>query len=375
MPSSTPLPTPAGAGIVTPAFEFQLDVPLENLEPGEYLIAFDYEASQRNETATYQLVSWDAKKVGSSIILVSLQETNNQVSLIAGTGGRLWFKVEYPSGLLVVELPSFRTREFSFGPLCSGLLGSQFIGLEYFIFKCQDAASESYPNIYIVAIEDLTIVSALPNIEGMSLRWLESDTLEFFSSWNFNKQIFQYCITKPTSWQINCQENPYEVGTTSSKGDWVWVVPSGRDGQDPYRAMPLAILPRECMGVESENCQPIQISRPSVWLDEEPVDFTYPAWSPNGEKLAVLDVACVGGPSDTWIWYYDLQSGVSQELIQLDDCYKFPFNSAIWSPDGQRFAVNGSPAFDQPLIISLEGSPMSYPLPVKGWVVGTIQIP
>jgi len=129
------------------------------------------------------------------------------------------------------------------------------------------------------------------------------------------------------------------------------------------------------MGVESENCQPIQITRPTIWLEEDPADFTYPAWSPSGEELAILDVACVGGPSDTWIWYYDLKSRESKKLTSLDGCYEFPFYSAIWSPDGQRFVVNGNPFDDEPIVISLEGSPVSYPLPFKGWVVGTFQIP
>lgn len=375
IPSPTYLPTPSGAGLVTPVLTFQFDTPLENLEPGEYLVVLDNEASLREETAIFQFVSWDVQQYGSLFYLLSHDEGENRTGLIAGTNGRLWFEVEYPPSLLVLELLTLQTQQFTFGTLCNGVSGSRYFGPDFFVFKCRNDASEYFKNLYFVSNEMLNIVGASMCPEDLSLRWRGSDALELFSSWGINNYSYMFCVAESPEWNIECLQTPFQVGATSPGGDWVWVAPGGKGDQEPFRGMPLAILPRQCIGVEDENCQLIPVARPSEWKDQESAHFTFATWSPDGQKLVVIDEACLGGVARTWIWYYDLQSSSSYKIALFNDCYEFPFTGTFWSPDGKKFVVDGSGVFDQSLVVSLEGSPLSYPLPVKGWVVGTIQIP
>jgi hypothetical protein len=373
-PSRTPITTPIGAGPVTPEFKFHLDTPFEKIEPGEYIIVADAEASYEKGYPVFQYVSWDGYSSGPFFYPEAIDQIDIHLTIISGVEGQLWFKVKHPPSLLILDLPAMQTKQILFGKECNSLMGSNYPGSEFFAFECIVPDSISASIIYIVSNENMSIVSGFRYPGNMTMSWRSFDILQFSDPWNVDAQSFRYCIAEAPDWKIECQELPYHAGEISPDGKWVWVAPPGETDADRFREMPLAVLPVKCLNSEGSNCQPIPIM-PPVDSEGNHYNFTYPSWSPDSQKLLVVDVECVGGGAQTWAWYYDLQNKSSQDVIQLPDCYLPTFNSIVWSADGKKIAIDGSGFYDQPIVISLEGEPLSYRLPIKGVVVTTVQIP
>ncbi len=376
IPSRTPIPTPFGAGPVTPEFIFQLDTSLDEIDPGQYIVVYDSDASHKQGDFIFQYISWDAKSHGPFFHLASSDESENRLGEIPGHEGRLWFTVEDPPGLLLLDIPSMRTRQFSFVEKCDDLIKSYFMGNDFLGFICRYGSDDiSRYIIYFISVEDMQIVGSCPYPEGVPMIGWHLNKLIFSESWRIDAKSFRYCIAEAPDWKIECQDLPYHVGEISPDGEWVWVAPAGETDADRFREMPLAILPSDCLGVEGPNCQPKPIM-PPVDSEGNYYDFAYPSWSPDSKKLLVVDVECVGGWPHTWAWYYELAEGVSKDIISLNECCLFPFDTFVmWSVDSKQFALDGGKLLDQPYVISLEGKTISYPLPITGWLASTFQIP
>lgn len=364
-------PTPIGAGLVTPQFEVHFDTPLENLEPGEYLVIADIQYSERTGVPRYRYSSWDGSKAG---ILISLTFAADQSFFAIPNGiinNRFWLGSYEDPSIYMVDLLTGETLQFTTGTNC---IFSRHFGVrdDRFIYMCSEKPDyrKSY---YIVSLQTWEITGSPPVPEKMEFTgWMNSDTAEFSSWWESSMSEFPYCLSQAPFWELDCRTLPFFVRRLSPNGKWRWVKLARYRAEDYAGPFPIGVMPSECLQENAQACEPTQVHLPTEWQGIVLSDSSVVNWSPDSSNLMVFNFNCHGKDRNTWIWYYDVERRVSQIVTKFNYCI---FDDIIWSNETDRFAINyGDPPF-RPRIILVEEPFASYNLPITGYVIGTITIP
>jgi hypothetical protein len=362
-PTQTAIPTPIGAGLVEPEFEFVLDTPLEEIPPGEYIILWDIDASDREGTDIYRYISWDGSRYGPFFHLVPLQ-SEKMPYVISIMDGRIWYKQWSADDLFIVDIPSLKVHQFSFGSNCEEVFYPFNIGPSNFAFACLMDGRERR-DLFIISLQDWNVVASKRLSNNQYFKgWIGPDRAEIISLLYLNSSIYKYCILESPEWDMRCHRINFDIETTSPDGKWVWT----------HRAK--SIVPKNCILEDKDNCSAIPIDLPPEWKDKASSINTPATWSLDSQKLIVVYMDCTWHGTGTWVWYYDLQSQQSVKLTHLNDCFDFSHSiagaPAIWSDEGDRFILETGGGV-QPVVVMLDGR--TYRLPTTDLVVGSITLP